>query len=391
MPATPSPQAPPATQTASVAVASAEPFSYILAGYYPGWGAGHYPVADIPADQLTHVFYAFANVSAGGECISEDPKQDDANWPALQTLKQQHPRLRVLISVGGWSQSGLFSDVAATPEARAHFAESCAAFVKAHGFDGLDVDWEFPVSGGLPTNHYRPDDGHNFTLLLAELRRALDAQGPADAGSSRYLLTIAAPAGPTEYGHLELGLIHSYLDWINLMTYDFNTADSPTTNFNAPLFASASDPTPQARRQSRNADAAVRAYLAAGVPARKLVLGTTFYGRGWRGVPATNDGFYQPDTGPAKGTFADDGVFSYADLESNYLPSYTRHFQAEAKEPWLYNPATQIFISYEDPESLGYKANYAVAQGLGGMMFWELSLDDAQHSLVNALHGRLVP
>lgn len=358
-----------------------------LVGYYPGWGAGRYPVADIPADQLTHVIYAFANVSAGGECVSENTKQDDANWPALAQLKQAHPSLGVLISVGGWSQSALFSDVAATAPARAHFAESCAAFVQAHGFDGLDVDWEFPVSGGLPTNHYRPADGQNFSLLLAELRRALTAQGAAHG--RHYVLTIAAPAGPTQYARLQLKLIQADLDWINLMTYDFYAADNAITNFNAPLYPTSTDPEPQSRRQSHNADAAVQAYLAAGVPAQKLLLGTTFYGRGWQGVPPANDGLYQPNTGPAKGTFSDDGVFSYADLENHYLPAYTRHYSPEAKVPWMYSPQTQIFISYEDPESMGNKADYALAHGLGGVMFWELSLDDAQRSLVNALSSHL--
>jgi chitinase len=364
-----------------------ESLARILAGYYPGWAADRYPVSAIPADQLTHVLYAFANVSASGECVASNPGQDDANWQALQTLKQAHPQLKVLISVGGWSQSGLFSDVAASAPARTHFADSCGAFVTAHGFDGLDIDWEFPAEGGLPTNHTRPDDGLNFTALLAELRRALVAQGAADG--RRYLLTIAAPAGRSQYKHLELKLIPSYLDWINLMTYDFTTGESPTTNFNAPLFAAPGDPAPEARRQSHNAAAAVQAYLAAGVPGRKLVLGAAFYGRGWQGVPSANDGLYQPDTGPAKGTYADDGVFSYADLESRYLPSYTRHFQAEAKVAWLYNPATKIFITYEDPESLGLKADYAVGQNLAGMMFWELSQDDPQHSLLNSLYNHL--
>jgi len=292
-----------------------------------------------------------------------------------------------LISVGGWSQSGLFSDVAASEQTRTHFADSCAAFVTAHGFDGLDVDWEFPVEGGLPTNHTRPDDALNFTALLAELRRALVAQGATDG--RRYLLTIAAPAGPAEYRHLELKLIPSYLDWINLMAYDFTTGESPTTNFNAPLFAAAGDPAPEARRQSHNAAAAAQAYLAAGVPPSKLVLGAAFYGRGWQGVPSANDGLYQPNSGPAQGTYAPDGVFSYADLENRYPPSATRHFQAEAKVPWLYDAAAKVFITYEDPESLGLKADYAVSQNLGGMMFWELSQDDAQHNLLNALHMQL--
>ena len=359
----------------------------VLAGYYAGWSADRYPVAAIPAELLTHVFYAFANISPGGECAASDPAQDGANWQALQALKQAHPQLKVLLSVGGWSQSGLFSDVAATAAARAHFAQSCAAFVQAHGFDGLDVDWEFPVSGGLAGNHTRPEDGLNFTALLAELRRALTAQRTAD--NKRYLLTIAAPAGPDQYKHLELKLIQQYLDWINLMAYDFYTEESPLTNFNAPLFAAAGDPAPAEQRQALNAAAAVQAYLAAGVPGRKLVLGAPFYGRGWQGVPAANDGLYQSNTGPAQGSFAADGIFSYGDLESRFTISGTRHFQDEAQAPWLYDPGTKTFITYEDPASLGLKADYAVGQNLAGVMFWELSMDDAQHSLLNALHLHL--
>jgi chitinase len=364
---------------------SAASVARVLAGYYAGWSADRYPVSAIPADQLTHVFYAFANISPGGECVASNPAQDQANWAALQALKQAHPQLRLLLSVGGWTQSGLFSDVAATPEARTHFAQSCAALVQANGFDGLDVDWEFPVEGGLPANHTRPDDGLNFTALLTELRAALTAQS---AGTGQhYLLTIAAPAGKAEYQHLELRLIAEQVDWINLMAYDFTIAASPTTNFNAPLFAAAGDPAPQA--PERNADAAVQAYLAAGVPGRKLVLGAPFYGRAWQGVPADNDGLFQPDSGPAQGSFAADGIISYGDLETRLLPAGTRHVAPDAQVPWLYDAGAKTFVTYEDPDSLGRKADYAVSQNLGGMMFWELSMDDAAHSLLGALHSHL--
>ena len=377
---------PPDLPTSTRLPPSTTSLARVLAGYYAGWSANRYPVSAIPAGQLTHVIYAFANISASGECVASKPTQDSANWQALQSLKQDHPQLKLLLSVGGWSQSGLFSDVAASADSRAHFAESCAAFMQANGFDGLDVDWEFPVSGGLPTNHTRPEDGLNFTALLSALRTALNAQA---AGSGRhYLLTIAAPAGPSEYQHLELRLIAPYLDWINLMAYDFTTAASPTTNFNAPLFAAAADPA-AAKRKPLNDAAAVQAYLAAGVPAHKLILGTALYGRGWQGVPAANDGLYQSNTGPAQGSFAADGVFSYGDLETRLLPVYTRHFARDAQVPWLYNPGTQTFITYEDPESLGLKADYAVGQNLGGMMFWELSMDDAQHNVLNALYTHL--
>ena len=385
---TPSPTSSPRpTPTSTLLPPSAESLARVLAGYYAGWSADRYPVAAIPAEQLSHVFYAFANISPGGECVASNPAQDSANWQALQVLKRAHPQLKVLLSVGGWTQSGLFSDVAADAQSQRLFAASCAEMMAANGFDGLDVDWEFPVAGGLASNHTRPEDGLNFTALLSELRAAITIQGATD--DRRYLLTIAAPASPAEYQHLELRLIAQYVDWINLMAYDFTTGESPITNFNAPLHAAAGDRAPEADRQALNVAAAVQAYLAAGVPGRKLVLGAAFYGRGWQGVPAAHDGLFQPNTGPARGSFGDDGIFSYGDLETRFLRADTRHFAPDAQVPWLYDAGTQTFITYEDPELLGLKADYAVGQNLAGMMFWELSMDDARHSLLNALHAHL--
>src|SRR5690349_9706201 len=127
---TPSPTDTPTPTPTATLRPSTQAQARVLAGYYAGWSADRYPVSAIPADLLTHIFYAFANVSPGGECVASDPARDEANWQALQALKQAHPQLKVLLSVGGWSQSGLFSDVAATAAARAHFAESCAALVQ---------------------------------------------------------------------------------------------------------------------------------------------------------------------------------------------------------------------------------------------------------------------
>jgi chitinase len=299
------------------------------------------------------------------------------------------------MSVGGYSHSGKFSDVALSTGTRRRFAQSCIQFMKQNGFEGIDIDWEFPVSGGAASNLHRPEDKQNFTALLAELRSDLDAQGTRDG--RQYLLTIAGPAGPSEIGNIDLGAIQPLVDWINLETYAFYTASSKITNFNAPLFASSTDPAASETRKRRyNADAAVRAYLAAGVAPDKIMLGVPFYGRGWKGVPDANHGLYQSDGGAAtdskvpKGTWSD-GAILYGALEKNYLNSYPRYWQDEAKEPWLYNPNTGIMITYEDPQSLGAKADYVVMNHLGGIMIWHRSADDVAHSLQDALHARLFP
>ncbi len=362
-----------------------------IVGYFISWGiyGANYHVPQIPADRLTHINYAFINISEEGECILGDPwaeveypypgAPEDAellgNFGALQQLKAQYPHLKVLLSVGGWTWSGRFSDVALTEDSREKFARSCVAMMAEYGFDGLDIDWEYPVSGGLEGNITRPEDRENYTLLLAELRRQLDALG--EETGEHYLLTIAAPAG-RQYLNYELDRIHEYLDWLNLMAYDYNGGWSERTGFNAPLYSDNGQP---------SVDQSVQNYLAAGVPADKLVLGVPFYGRGWKGVPAENNGLYQPYTelpNPDLG-----GYFSYRILAQIYERISDRYWHDVAQVPWLYIPETETMISYDDPQSLRLKAAYVKEQGLGGVMFWELSLDSEDSALLNALYETL--
>lgn len=388
----------PATSTV---VPTLAPGQARIVGYFTSWGVGMrgYTVAQIPGDRLTHLNYAFGNISpAGPRCALGDPTADvnrfygarDAvdkkadlkdgmhgNFNQLLKLKEKYPHLKVLISIGGWTWSPRFSGVALTTETRQEFAQSCVSlfFKKYPGvFDGVDIDWEYPVSGGLEPG--RPEDKHNFTLLLSEFRKALDEQGKTD--SKQYLLTIAAPAGPSTIANLEIDQIYPILDWINVMTYDFHVGGEKTTNFQSPLYGSSGDPSSDpVIRLSFNADAAIQAYLKAGVPSTKLVMGIPFYARGWQGVPNQNNGLFQPATGPAKGVW-EPGVFDYSELKRNYLPTYQRFWSDEAKVPWLYSPEKGIMITYEDPESVQIKADYTIAHGLGGVMFWELSNDGGE-------------
>ena len=344
-----------------------------LIGYYEASdiGARQYAVTSIPGGLLSHVIYAFAAATPEGDCFSINAKDDAINFPQLATLKTTYPQLGVLISVGGASHSANFPALAADESLRTRFAQSSVSFMTANGFDGIDIDWEFPQSA----------DSSNFTALLQALRTQLDTQGVADGRG--YLLTIAAPAGAKNISNLDLPQVHPLLDWINLETYDFATAGSKATNFNAPLFTD---------KGNRSVDAAVKTYLAAGVPAGKIVLGVRFVGTGWAGVGPTNNGLYQPDTGPALGTWdkqTPTGSFGYQDIEDNYLGPYTRSWDNEAQAPWLYNAETGVMITYEDPESLAPKANYVLSNGLGGAMIWELGSDDSAGTLLNALAAAL--
>jgi chitinase len=352
-----------------------------VVGYYAEWKK-QYTVEQIPADKLTHINYAFAIIDKDGKCAMRMPEIAKANFPKLVELKKKHPHLRTLVSVGGWADSERFSDAALTDVSRTIFAKSCADFVAEHQLDGVDIDWEFPVSGGDKDHVARPEDKRNFTLLLAELRKQLDARGTADGGK-RYLLTIAAPA--SGLARMEVEQIHPLLDFINLMTYDFAGDWSDTTGFNAALH-----PVPGHPEQA-SASASVEAYRKAGVPAEKIVLGVPFYGRGWVGVRDENNGLFQPrERAAAKGQRVGPDEYKEIQADRDGKPG-KRFWHEQAKVPWMWNPQTRVFVSYDDPQSLRAKAQYARDNKLGGVMFWELEHDDDQSSLLNALHEGLKP
>lgn len=352
---------------------SSRPSERRLIGYFPGYHRA-YTAADVPADRLTHVIYAFANVSDTGECVLSNPGTDQTRLSALRQLKQQHPHLKVLLSIGGAAQSTHFTIAAASGSSRQHFAQTAIQLVTAAGLDGIDIDWEYP---------HGTQEKENFVALLAELRHQL---GSSAGGSS--LLTIAA--GPTagNFDGIDWRKAQASLDWLNLMTYDYHGAWSKRTDFLAPLHAASDDPAPPTQRATYNAAATVDAYREFGVPAAKLVLGVVFYGFGWQGVADVNHGLFQSNTGPAPGGRGH-GVFDYQGLQAEYLETYPRYWHAEAQSPWLYNAETGVMISYDDPESLSSKAAFVRTRRLGGMMIWELSMDDANHSLVKVLSAKL--
>jgi chitinase len=187
-------------------------------------------------------------------------------------------------------------------------------------------------------------------------------------------LTLAGPAAPDTIGRFELGEIQATLDWINLMTYDFHVASEPMTGLLSPLYGSLRDPDPVSR-ESFNGDAAVRAYLAAGVPAKKIVMGIPFYGRAWKGT--VSDGLFKLAGGPAMGQ-DEPGYMSYAEIAQGPLKISRRYWEENAKVPWLHETENGIFISYEDAESIGWKVQYIREKGLGGAMVWELGLDGGE-------------
>jgi chitinase len=359
-----------------------------VAGYFISWGAyeRNYRPRDIDATKFTDIIYAFADIK-DGEITLGDAAADLRNFAELRQLRSKNDDLKLLIAVGGWAGSTHFSDAAATRQSRRRFADSAVAFLRNHGFDGIDLDWEFPVSGGKEGNIRRPEDREDFTRLLQALRAALDAAGEADG--KRYLLTIAA-GGSAEYvANTEVAKIAGIVDRFGLMSYDFAGAWSKRSGHNAPLFADPANPSPDAAHKS--VAAAVTRLLQAGVPAKKLLLGLPLFGRTWRGCDRQNNGEYQECLGPAKGTW-EDGVLDYQDIAANYLinRAFERHFNQTARVPFLFDAESGQFISYDDAESFRYKVEFLEEQRLGGAIYWEITAD-RKGGLIDLVARDLLP
>ena len=397
-----------------------------VVGYFTSWGiyARNFKVKDLVAQggvpAVTTVNYAFGNVQpaqAGGTgpvvCQLGDAYADverawtaeesvdgqavDASQPLrgnfqqLRALKQAHPGTKVLIALGGWNGSKWFSDAALTAESRSTLVTSCIdLFIKgringsaadtadAEGpaagvFDGIDIDWEYPAAEGAEGNIVRPEDTRNFTLLLQEFRRQLDAVDP------KLRLTIAAPAGPQTAAKIELAEVARSLDFINIMAYDLHGAWESTTNHQAALAPNPADP---ARAQKLSVVEIVGRYLQAGVPASKIVVGAPLYSRGWSGVTNAGHGLYQPATGVPAGTY-EAGIEDYQTAKSK--PGFTRYWDPYARSAWLFDGAT--FWTFDDAQTLRGKARFVKLARLRGMMFWELSGDGGE--LVRAVGDEL--
>jgi GH18 family chitinase len=330
--------------------------------------------ASIAAEKLTHINYAFANIKDG--VIVEGFKNDARNFQALNSLKARNPKLKVLVSVGGWTWSGQFSDVALTKDSRRKFVDSAVAFLERYKLDGLDVDWEFPGQEGLH-NVNRPQDKENCTALMADLRAALDKAG--QKAGKRFLLTMAVQAADEWLEHTEMGKVAESLDFANLMAYDqFEPDGDAITGHHAPLFTHPANP------KHLSAAIAVSHFIAAGVPPAKIVLGVPFYGHAWGQVPATEHGLYQPGK-DTKQRIAES--FEMIDKLEN-KDGFVHYWDDISKAPFLYNADKLLFISYDDQESIRLKGRYVSDRGLGGVMFWEYS-GDPKNKLLDAIHAGL--
>ncbi|KAH6871061.1 ThEn42 [Thelonectria olida] len=339
---------------------------------------GHLP-EELPTSRstrshITHIIYAFVNVLADGTVYSADSyadlekHYDGDSWSEtgknaygcvkqLYLLKKANRKLKVLLSIGGWTWSANFPAVASAAATRAAFASSAVAMMKDWGFDGIDIDWEYPADDV---------EAANMVLLLRAVRDGMDSYASQHASDHHFQLSIAAPAGRTHYAKLRMAELGRLLDYVNLMAYDYAGSWSGATGHSANLFENKEDPdsTPF------NTDSAVRAYLEGGIPPRKLVIGMPIYGRSFEGT----EGMGQAFSGVGSGSW-ENGAWDYKVLPK---AGAAVHYDGNAHAYYSYDPGTQELISYDTPDAVR------------GSMFWEASSDRSDSdSLIGASYQAL--
>ncbi|XP_040851849.1 chitinase-3-like protein 1 isoform X1 [Ochotona curzoniae] len=342
--------------------------AYKLVCYYTNWsqyreGDGSCFPDVINSFLCTHIIYSFANISNNE--IDTWEWNDATLYGMLNALKSRNPNLKTLLSVGGWNfGSQRFSKIASKSKNRRQFIRSVAPFLRAHGFDGLDLAWLYPS---------RRDRGH-LTKLIKEMKAefAREAQGGAD----ELLLSAAVSAGKValDSGY-DIAQISRHLDFISLMTYDFHGAWRGTTGHHSPLFRGQEDASPD---RFSNADYTVGYVMRRGVPANKLLLGIPAFGKSFT-LASSETGVGVPILGPGlPGRFTkEEGILAYYEI-CDFLQGATVHRLLGQQVP--YATKGNQWVGYDDLESVRQKVQYLKSRQLAGAMVWALDLDDFRGS-----------
>lgn len=353
-----------------------------VVGYYASWaayrtGTARYTVDDIPVNKYTHLVYAFAVLSDHSyTAVQHDSNLDGSNYRAFVNLKRRNPGLKVLLGLGGWTDShgsNKYSRLVSSSERRRNFVRSVVDLLQEYGFDGLDLDWEYPGAG----------DEQGFTALIKELK--------SEFRRHHLMLTISISACLQENGGgYNFPAIVPHLDLIMLMTYDFHGSWSSSVNHPAPLSS-------QPRCHTNyNVKAAVGQLQRRGVPNGKIVVGLPFYGVSWtlqnRGMTSPGDSASGPgQAGPLLNERATKAYYEVC------LAKKQEHWTDRREDGGCYMFRGDQWVAYDDPETLRRKAQYVQQQGLGGVMIWDITTDDfrghggqGQNPLIAAVSSTLI-
>ncbi|KAF1927503.1 glycoside hydrolase family 18 protein [Didymella exigua CBS 183.55] len=348
--------------------------AYQMGIFYVNWaiyGRQHF-ITDLPADKLTKVTYAFANVnSTTGEVFLSDLWADVqfaypgdvasngtqllGNFNQLYKLKQQNRNLKTSLSVGGWSYRANFKTALATSAGRSLFAESTLKLIIDLGLDGIDVDWEYPEDA---------TDAANLVETLRLCRELYDEYSAKYAYGYHFNVDVSAPAGPKNYNKLDIAGMDPYVTLWNLMAFDYmGPGFSNYTGHLSNVYPSRSNP----RATDFNTVQAVDHYTSQIASSRKLILGMPLYGRSF----ANTNGLGQKFNGSGDGTW-EAGVLDYKVLPLNGSTVYT---DKKAIASWSYDNETRQFVTFDTPEVQTLKAKYLKKERLGGAWWWDSSSD----------------
>ncbi|KAG8175504.1 hypothetical protein JTE90_009138 [Oedothorax gibbosus] len=359
----------------AVAIDKKKAHPYVVVCYLGSWanyrrGEGKFRVEDIDPTLCTHLVYGFAKLGHDNRIAAYDSYLDlKEHWglgayDRFTGLKSGHPQLKTLLAIGGWNEgSTKYSRMARRETSRSVFVRSCVETLLKHGFDGLDMDWEYPATrGGVP------QDKGNFVKLLKELHEAFQPHN--------LLLTSAVSAGQhTIDVAYDIPALGKYLDLINLMAYDFHGGWDKTTGHNSPMYARLDETGTQ---RTLNVDYAVKYWLRRGAPASKLVLGMPLYGRSFVLQDPHRNGYNATIRGKGKaGEYTrEQGFMGYNELckmfqkDKTWKVTIDKHVQAP------HAVKDRNWIGYDDIKSLSLKVDYLMKMKLAGAMVWSLETDD---------------
>jgi len=333
---------------------------------YVGGFRGLVNTDSINVSRLSHINYAFVDVKDNRAWLHNEAT-DTINLRKLSELKKKKPGLKILISLGGWSWSKNFSDAVLTDSSTRNFANSCIDIMAKYNLDGVDIDWEYPGLIG-DNNKFRPEDKEHYTLLFKYLREGLD--NLAKTTRNIYLVTTAVGAAQSYIDHTEMDKVQLYADYINIMSYDYKGGNDTISGHHTNLFGSPED------LYNESSDKSVKAFMAAGVPARKIVLGIAFYGKGWEVQSADNNGLYRRTQKSVRA-----GGYTYLKDSLINKNGFVRYWDEKANAPYLFNTDKKIFITYDDEQSVKNKCKYVKDHDLAGVMFWEYNSDKKEYLL----------
>ncbi|KAJ1964747.1 hypothetical protein GGI12_001223 [Dipsacomyces acuminosporus] len=364
------------------------PSSRYVVGYYPTWKRAS--LMNVDMSKISHLQVAFGIPTDSGQFTF------DGEWFLPKLVRDAHKDMtKISVSIGGWTGSNRLSSIMHDAHKRATFAKAISDFVEKYELDGVDLDWEYPGRQGSKCNKFNAaEDSGNLLRFLRALRASFHARFPDE----EKLISLAVRVEPFDSEGVpmkDVSAFAEFVDFASIMAFDINGVWSKTTGPNAPLEH-------QSRRGMQYSfKQAVDKWLDAKWPAEKLVAGTAFYGRSLttKDPLTAKDGasMYVPFSNEVPQGDSEDslwydvceninsmsGVWQYKHLRDQGIlktvnttsEDWVRVWDAKSSTPWLYNPEMRRFISYDDPQSLEKKVDYARKKGLKGMMTWNLNGD----------------